>query len=349
MQLALALADLAIQMWQVWEAPTEDLIGMFGSKPDTVIGLLEFLKVMPEEIGNPMLCLTHADREIVATRLGQNCVSVIPFLENCIEVYGHESSIVERTFACLDSWLRFGGQVTITFAHSPLLTACFEAVVAPDPILRDCACEAIVSALYLGRDSEHHPDLTPNLIGPSLALRPTFAAAAAENDFGLAQSVARVLVEVAEALVDPSLVTGSPTQEQMAAIEAIAEVAHYDDSDTVHLTFGFWYRFATEIYETSRRIQAAEDLDMFMDQFRSFFRDLYVGNPDSALVFSLDNAIPCDISLSPSHTHSSHVRCHRVQIWMLAPLGALRARNRGGPRQRRRALRFSRASRRLDC
>lgn len=264
-------------MWEVWESPAEDLIAMFGQTPETVVGLLEFLKILPEEIGNPLLCLTHADRGEVASRYGQNCVSVIPFLESCIERYSGDSSIVERTFACLDSWLRFGGEVTIAFAHSPLLGACFEAVVEPDPTLRECACEAIVSAVYLGK-SRHHPDLNPALVPRALELQPMFADAAAANDFGLAQSIARVLVEISESLVDPSLVTGDPSSEQLAAIEAMCTVASYDDTDTVLLTFGFWYSFATLIWDISTHIQDPDERDRFKDQFREYFKLLLVAS-----------------------------------------------------------------------
>ena len=273
-QLALALADLAIQMWGTWESPAEDLIVMFGSDASTIIGLLEFLKVLPEEIGNPLLCLTHADREFVALRLGQNCVSVLPFLQSCAETYTRESAIIERTFACLESWLRFGGEVTVPIVDSPLLPACFDALVSNDVMLRDVACDAIVSAVYLGRDVEHHPGLRDIVVDRSLLLRATFAAAAAEDDYSLAQSVTRVLVEVAEALVDPNLVMGQPTAQQMAAIEAMGEVAQYDDADTVQLTFGFWYRFSTEIYDAQRPMTADES-DAFLEPFRPFFRALY--------------------------------------------------------------------------
>jgi hypothetical protein len=274
-QLALALADLSIQMWSTWESPAEDLIVMFGGDASTMIGLLEFLKVLPEEIGNPLLCLTHADREHVALRLGQNCVSVLPFLQSCVENYPHDAAIIERTFAVLESWLRFGGEVTVPIVDSPLLLACFDALVSADVMLRDVACEAIVSAIFLGRDTEHHPGLSEIVVERSLLLRPTFAAAASEDDYSLAQSVTRVLVEVAEALVDPNLVMGQPTPQQMSAIEAMGEVAQYDDAETVQLTFGFWYRFSTEIYDAQRPM-TEDEADAFLEPFRPFFRELYV-------------------------------------------------------------------------
>mmetsp|Transcript_24905 Transcript_24905/g.64871 ORF Transcript_24905/g.64871 Transcript_24905/m.64871 type:complete len:944 (-) Transcript_24905:110-2941(-) len=276
-QLALAIADLAIQMWEVWTSPAEDMIENFGSEKDltVMVGLLEFLTVLPEEIGNPLLVLTHDDRNRVADQYGQNSVSVLPFLEHCLEEYSGESVIVERMFACLASWLKFGGKVTVPFLHSPLLPVCFEAALSPETEIRDGAIEAICSAIYLGKAREFHPGLLDQVVERSFGLREEFQAAAAADDFALAQSLARVLVESAESIVDPGLVIGETTPQHIAAIEAMGEVANYDDVDTVVLTFGFWYRFATEIYDAQLRMNNAE-ADAFKDQFRPFFSNLYL-------------------------------------------------------------------------
>lgn len=54
-QLCLALSGYAIQVTQ-WEDPVESMIQLLGTDPRTVPSLLEFLKVLPEELtGNVKL------------------------------------------------------------------------------------------------------------------------------------------------------------------------------------------------------------------------------------------------------------------------------------------------------
>ena len=55
-QLALALADLALQM-QTWTSVVSDLIGRFSSDMSTVPVLLDVLIVLPEEVN--ILLLTY--------------------------------------------------------------------------------------------------------------------------------------------------------------------------------------------------------------------------------------------------------------------------------------------------
>lgn len=48
-QLCLSLSGLAIQLDQ-WENPVKDMVDMFGKDPAMLGPLLEFLKVLPEEL-----------------------------------------------------------------------------------------------------------------------------------------------------------------------------------------------------------------------------------------------------------------------------------------------------------
>jgi transportin-3 len=50
-QLCLAMADLAIQLLE-WKTAVSDLVEKLGKTPESVPCLLEFLKVLPEEMNN---------------------------------------------------------------------------------------------------------------------------------------------------------------------------------------------------------------------------------------------------------------------------------------------------------
>lgn len=56
-QVCLALADLAVQMME-WDHVVSGLIGELGKDVQMVPALLEFLRVLPEEAGNPKISIT---------------------------------------------------------------------------------------------------------------------------------------------------------------------------------------------------------------------------------------------------------------------------------------------------
>jgi len=56
-QVCLALADLAVQMME-WTDVVHGLIEEFGKEVEMVPALLDFLRVLPEEVANPKITIT---------------------------------------------------------------------------------------------------------------------------------------------------------------------------------------------------------------------------------------------------------------------------------------------------
>lgn len=56
-QVCLALADLAVQMLE-WDNVVQGMVEQYGKEVPMVPALLEFLRVLPEEAGNPKIALT---------------------------------------------------------------------------------------------------------------------------------------------------------------------------------------------------------------------------------------------------------------------------------------------------
>lgn len=56
-QVCLAIADLAVQMME-WNDVVHGLVEEFGKEVEMVPALLEFLRVLPEEVANPKITIT---------------------------------------------------------------------------------------------------------------------------------------------------------------------------------------------------------------------------------------------------------------------------------------------------
>ncbi|CAJ1413575.1 unnamed protein product, partial [Effrenium voratum] len=67
--LAIALADLAIQMDHAWPNAVETLFQHFGQSPDSYPTLLEVLRMLPEENNNLKLMTDSFKRESCSQRL----------------------------------------------------------------------------------------------------------------------------------------------------------------------------------------------------------------------------------------------------------------------------------------
>ena len=117
-QLALALADLALQM-QSWTSVVSDLIGRFSSDMSTVPALLDVLIVLPEEVTSYLLCfsiilscliplrmcvqinnrslhLGHNRRKELKKLLGGDCLTVLQLLVACLQSFANNPDILTR-------------------------------------------------------------------------------------------------------------------------------------------------------------------------------------------------------------------------------------------------------------
>ncbi|CAE7230848.1 TNPO3 [Symbiodinium natans] len=79
-QLAIALADLAIQMDNAWPNPIETLFQRFGQTPQSWFTLLEVMKMLPEENNNYKLMTDSFKRESCSQRLQAATAQVVQFL-----------------------------------------------------------------------------------------------------------------------------------------------------------------------------------------------------------------------------------------------------------------------------
>ncbi|KAI5710927.1 hypothetical protein M8J75_012534 [Diaphorina citri] len=100
-QLALALADLALQM-SAWEKPVVYIIEKLSHK-GSILALLEVLTVLPEEVN--VLKLGKNRREEFEEELKAAGPIVIEFLKTCQANCGDNVSLQTKVLKCFTSWV----------------------------------------------------------------------------------------------------------------------------------------------------------------------------------------------------------------------------------------------------
>ncbi|KAI9013361.1 armadillo-type protein [Phycomyces nitens] len=234
-QLCLAVADLAIQITS-WEYPVQDIMQKFGKSPEAYIVLLEFLKVLPEELsGNSRLPLSDIEfQERSDVLVKQNSKQVIKLLAYMDPSEGNVD-LQDCILRCLCSWLRTGNMDIEFVKASPLLEIAFRGLASEDlvEVCTDVVCEIIHETKELVKSR--------SLIK---AIQPYFATileylkdAKAEANTEKVRGFCRIFIEAGEAYVP--LVVKYPDH-FCTILDGVAECTAYDDLDIVQMTFKFW-------------------------------------------------------------------------------------------------------------
>eukprot|EP00039_Didymoeca_costata_P022682 m.4997 g.4997 ORF g.4997 m.4997 type:complete len:952 (-) comp3158_c0_seq1:126-2981(-) len=244
-QLALAVADLAVQMMPGWLQPLQDLIQMLSVSKATIGTLLDILKELPEEIWNRFMAVTEEHREGVSQQLGFDSAAVYPFLQKCVDGLSSETTVMSKVFLCLASWLKFGGEGSKMFVQMPLLQNCFDALASQDGDLQDAASQAIIQAVRLSRDTQHHGPLREALIPRILALQQQFEDSVRKEDVEIARMIAEIFGYLGDSLVPALLQEMSPSS--MGILDLMLKLSSQPFLEVLQLTFHFWYLLADEI------------------------------------------------------------------------------------------------------
>jgi len=256
-QLAVAVADLAIQMFPQWARPVNDLILMLGqSQEHTTRGsLLEVLMVMPEEVHNTFLPLSHEDRKAVSFQMGMDSTILYPFMTQCWNTYSINTAqfmpILEKLFKCLASWLYFGGQGAVDVEAGPLLPAAMQALKSDSSELIDLGCKVISNAMWLAKKVQHHPKLAEFLIPEVLLLQPLLEKAFAEEDIDFGSKLVLLFCELADNLVgvmvNALLMRQQDNQQLTLLLQILIKCVQQTDVDMFLITFNFWYDMAEAV------------------------------------------------------------------------------------------------------
>ncbi|KAG0171417.1 Nuclear import receptor [Apophysomyces sp. BC1034] len=242
-QLCLAVADLAIQLAE-WKTVLQDIVEKFGKTPDTAACLLEFLKVLPEEMsGNSRLPLSdkeYKDRGI--DLIESNAEEVLKLLVMYLQTSVGNVEIQESAFRCLSSWLRTG-DVDIRFlGSSPLLDMAFNGLSHEE--LFDVCVDVVCEIIYETKDVSSAKPLIEKICPLFQPMLPQLKEAKEEEDTDRVRGFCRMFIEAGEAYV--SLIAQHPASFSII-MEGIAESTAYSDLDIVKMTFKFWYELTNTL------------------------------------------------------------------------------------------------------
>ncbi|KAG0941977.1 hypothetical protein G6F57_005936 [Rhizopus arrhizus] len=244
-QLCLALADLAIQLLN-WKTVVSDIVDRFGQSSEGANCLLEFLKVLPEEMqSNNRLPLNDEEYKTRAKELiDDNAEQVLNLLTIYMQSSGNSRALQEQIFKCLNSWIYTGSMNIKSVVASPLFELAFEGLNSEE--LFDVAADVITEIIRETRDVQDYRDVIeqiyPRFAPMLIKLRECINAE--ENE--MVNGYCCIFTEAGDAYV--SLIASHP-EAFGVLLEGIRDCAAYSDLEVVEMTFKFWYEL-TNVLES---------------------------------------------------------------------------------------------------
>ncbi|KAF4556414.1 mRNA transport regulator MTR10-like protein [Elsinoe fawcettii] len=234
-QLCVCLANIAIQMLD-WKNVLSTVVSTLGSDAKGIPTLMEFLRVLPEEVteGRKINLTEDELRDRTTELLEENGAQVLALLQQYAQTSG--SAAKEPYFLeCLTSWIR---EIPLRDIVSSSL---MDVVMASldDGAAMDAGVECLCAMFRETRDVDETLDIIKILFPRIMALRPRIAQAAEEEDAEGLKLITRVFAEAGEAWV--VLISRLPNDFR-GLVEAVLECAAADkDKEAISLTFIFWY------------------------------------------------------------------------------------------------------------
>lgn len=236
-QLSLALSGLALQLDESeWPTVVPEMIERFGSSPETVPILLEFLIVLPEEvIGNNRIPVSN---DFYTARchflLSAGANEVLKLLSMYVQASGLTSQIQTAIFQCLRSWLKSGEVSAGQMAETTLFDLSFDALASDE--LFDVATDVVCDLINETQEVEENMQVIQRVLARLHPLRQQLSSAGDDED--KVRGLCRIFVQAGEAY---HRIMIRHHDELYPIVEAIAECTAYHDLDIVQITFRFWY------------------------------------------------------------------------------------------------------------
>lgn len=256
-QLCLTLAHIALQYLQ-WDNAMSEISAYLTSKPEYISSLLEFFRVLPEELceSNKSALTDEEFNTRSADLITHNVENVLLFLKNVIEQKSAPSTVV---LDCLNSWIK----------ECPVESICqvdlFVQLIF-DSITHEAtfekAVDCLVSILRETRDISNF-SLIDALYGQILKIHEFYSAHPDRlDDSEVVEGLTKLYVEAGElwhVLIAKNATHFKPL------VQILLNCCKYDeDLDVVKYTFYFWYELKQMI--TLPKFEAA----------RNDFQDIYL-------------------------------------------------------------------------
>ncbi|KAH0559558.1 hypothetical protein GP486_003923 [Trichoglossum hirsutum] len=234
-QLCVCLANLAIQMTE-WKDVLQVVVSTLGNNPESGDCVLEFLRVLPEEVTEGRkITLTEEELDARTTELlGDNAAQVLRLLTQYSQSSA-SAAVNPQLMECITSWLR---EIPVSeIVKSPLLGTIVDALSSDSSF--EAAVECLCAIFKETRDVDDNIDVIRTLFLRVTSLRSKIAETAEGGDPDTFKGFARLFAEAGEAWV--ILIARMPTQFR-PLVESVLECAARDkDKEAISLTFNFWY------------------------------------------------------------------------------------------------------------
>ncbi|CAD6500733.1 BgTH12-06440 [Blumeria graminis f. sp. triticale] len=274
-QLCVCMAILAIQM-TTWKDVLPMIISSLGDNDNSHSCILDFLKVLPEEVTEGRkINLTDVELQLRTTDLlTNNATSVAQLLIS----YAQSTEGAANNPHLIDvvtSWLR---EIPIAdVVNSPLLDLVFAGLQISSSF--ESATECLCAILHETHDVDEYLPSIQILMTRIMTLRPQIKQAADQEDVEVFKGLTRIFTEAAEAWV--ILIARQP-----AALRPIVEVvleccARDVERDAIAVTFRFWYELKLYLI-LERYIEArVQYLDIYAQLVDVMLMQLEYPKPDN--------------------------------------------------------------------
>jgi transportin-3 len=269
-QLAMAVADLAIQLDQAWPDVVETVFQRFGQNAESWTSLLEVLRMLPEENQNHKLMTDTAKRYNTRDRFSMEAPKVFQF---CLTLQCPSAGAKKKVLECFLAWIKFAPVKPEVMAQNPMLPELFEFITQGGE-LAETATDIIIEILRMSnRDLQQFQPVIQVIFSHLSKLFSKFEALmrqgpehACEVDCDGLLQICRIYVETAECLVE-KIMEQCTNPEVITVLQVICQCTDLPAQEISSIPLEFWHRLAFEVCRHPER-------DAQIDQFQSVYVQL---------------------------------------------------------------------------
>ncbi|XP_053506699.1 transportin-3 [Ictalurus furcatus] len=251
-QLALAIADLALQMAS-WKGCVHTLIEKYSNDVTSMPFLIEILTVLPEEVHSRSLRIGANRRTEIIEDLAYYSTTVVTLLMTCLEKSGSDEKMLIKVFRCLGSWFNLGVLDSNFMATNQLLVVLFQVLQRDESPtnLHEAASDCVCSALYAIENVDTHVALAMQLFQGVLTLETAYHMAVAREDLDKVLNYCRIFTELCETFMEITVRSPGHGMGDLRTLELLLICAGHPQYEVVEISFNFWYRLGEHLYKTN--------------------------------------------------------------------------------------------------
>uniref|UniRef100_A0A3Q3MUC8 Transportin-3 n=1 Tax=Mastacembelus armatus TaxID=205130 RepID=A0A3Q3MUC8_9TELE len=249
-QLALAIADLALQMAS-WKGCVHTLIEKYNNDISSMPFLIEILTVLPEEVHSRSLRIGANRRTEIIEDLAYYSSTVVTLLTTCVQKTGNDEKMLIKVFRCLGSWFNLGVLDSNFMASNQLLMVLFQVLQRDETStnLHEAASDCVCSALYAIENVETNMALALQLFQGVLTLETAYHMAVAREDLDKVLNYCRIFTELCETFLETTVRSPGQGMGDLRTLELLLICAGHPQYEVVEISFNFWYRLGEHLYK----------------------------------------------------------------------------------------------------